>query len=86
MDKVCILSSTLFFILFIVFLAISLYVFNLSLSMILKHRTAPYINIVGFLMDSAVSVTYLLFASILLLLAGVMLYGATVSALRCSDT
>jgi hypothetical protein len=85
MGKACIFSSILFFILFIVFSAISLYVFNLSLSMISKHRTVSYINMVDFLIDSAVSVMHLLFASILLLLAGIMLYGATVSALKCND-
>ena len=82
----CILGTIIFFILFTVFLAVSLYVFNQSLSMILRYKTAPYVNITGFLIDSVISAMYLLFASILLLLAGVMLYGATVSALKCSDT
>jgi len=60
-------------------------VFNLSLSMILRYGAVSYINMASFLIDSAISVAYLLFASMLLLLAGIMLYGATDSALKCSD-
>jgi hypothetical protein len=72
-------------VLFIVFLAVSIYLFGLSLSIISKYRMVSYVNMTGFLIDSAISVMYLLFASMLLLLAGIMLYGATASALKCSD-
>ena len=85
MSKACILGTTIFFILFIVFLAISLYVFNLSLTTILKYKTVLYTNMTSFLIDTTASVAYLLFASMLLLLAGVMLYGAVDSILKCSD-
>jgi hypothetical protein len=85
MNKACIVGLILFFVLFMVFLAVSIYLFGLSLSIILKYRMVSYVNMTGFLIDSAISVAYLLFASMLLLLAGIMLYGAVVSVLRCND-
>jgi len=84
-SKACVLGTILFFVLFIVFTVLTFYVFSLSLSILAEYKTVSYTNMVDFLIDSAISVAYLLFASILLLLAGIMLYGATASALKCSD-
>ena len=85
MNKVCILGTILFFTLFILFLVISLYVFNLSLSMISKYKMVSYTNMTGFLIDSTISVSYLLLASMLLLIAGIALYGASISLLYCEE-
>jgi hypothetical protein len=83
MSRMCIVGAVLFFILFIMFLAISLYVFNLSLSLILKYKTVSHINMTDFLIDSAISVSYLLLSLMLLLVAGILLYGTLASLLYC---
>jgi hypothetical protein len=82
---VCILGTTLFFTLFIVFLVISLHVFNLSLSMISKYKMVSYTNMTGFLIDSIISISYLLLALMLLLVAGIALYGASISFFYCEE-
>jgi hypothetical protein len=82
-NKVCILGTIIFFALFIVFLVVSLYVFNLSVSMITKYKTVSYMDMTGFLIDTIVSISYLLLAIMLLLVAGVALYGSLVSMLSC---
>jgi hypothetical protein len=85
MNKACIVGLILFFVLFILFLAVSIYVFSLSLSIISKYKMVSYTNMTGFLIDSVISVAYLLLSVILLVVAGIALYGAVVTLFYCEE-
>jgi hypothetical protein len=86
MGRACILGSIPFFILSILLLALSLHLFSLSLSIIVKYRAVSYINMTGFLVDSAVSVSYLLLSIMLLLVSGIMLYSSVAASCRCINS
>jgi len=86
MGRACIFGSVPFFALFILFLALSLYLFSLSMSIIAKYRAVSYINMTGFLIDSAVSVSYLLLSIMLLLVSGIMLYGSVAASYKCINS
>jgi hypothetical protein len=83
MGRACILGSILFFILSVLFLALSLHLFSLSISIITKYRTVSYIDMISFLVDSYTSLVYLLLAVFMLLVSGVLLYGSIAVSCRC---
>jgi TctA family transporter len=86
MGRACILGSVMFFILSILFLALSLHLFSLSISIVARYRAVSYINITNFLIDSYSSLAYLLLAVFMLLISGVLLYGSVAASCRCINS
>jgi hypothetical protein len=86
MGRACILGSVMFFILSILFLALSLHLFSLSISIVTKYRAVSYIDITSFLVDSYTSLVYLLLAIFILLASGILLYGSVVASCRCINS